>query len=104
MGGGEMIRTVSLRESTWNDLPWKFEAGTPNVEGAVGLYAAIEYLDGMGMDAMNRLFSNDIASLRALRDFGLRLVDRAPTLKRMLIEEAGGGRGAAPRLIRGLAI
>ena len=35
MGGGEMIRSVSLEKSTWNDLPWKFEAGTPNVEGAV---------------------------------------------------------------------
>jgi 2-octaprenyl-6-methoxyphenol hydroxylase len=59
---------------------------------------------GLGMDAMNRLFSNDVAPLRALRDFGLRLVDRAPTLKKMLIDEAGGARGAAPRLIRGLAI
>jgi 2-octaprenyl-6-methoxyphenol hydroxylase len=59
---------------------------------------------GLGMDAMNRLFSNDVPPLRALRDFGLRLVDRAPTLKKMLIEEAGGARGAAPRLIRGLAI
>jgi len=59
---------------------------------------------GLGMDAMNRLFSNDLASLRGLRDFGLRLVDRAPPLKRMLIEEAGGARGESPRLLRGLAI
>ncbi len=48
MGGGEMIRAVWLEESTWNDLPWKFEAGTPNVEGAVGLGAAIDYLHGLG--------------------------------------------------------
>jgi 2-octaprenyl-6-methoxyphenol hydroxylase len=59
---------------------------------------------GLGMDAMNRLFSNDVAPLRALRDFGLRLVERAPELKRYFIEEAGGARGAAPRLLRGLAI
>lgn len=47
MGGGEMIRAVWPEKSTWNDLPWKFEAGTPNVEGAVGLGAAIDYLHGL---------------------------------------------------------
>jgi cysteine desulfurase/selenocysteine lyase len=47
MGGGEMIRTVWPEKSTWNELPWKFEAGTPNVEGAVGLDAAIDYLHGL---------------------------------------------------------
>ena len=41
MGGGEMIRSVKLSGSTWNDLPWKFEAGTPNVPGALGLAEAI---------------------------------------------------------------
>jgi 2-octaprenyl-6-methoxyphenol hydroxylase len=45
---------------------------------------------GLGMDAMNRLFSNDAPPLRALRDFGLRLVNSAPALKRLLIDEAGG--------------
>ena len=49
MGGGEMIRSVSMEGSTWNDLPWKFEAGTPNVEGAVGLSAAIDYLHALGL-------------------------------------------------------
>jgi cysteine desulfurase/selenocysteine lyase len=47
MGGGEMIRAVWPEKSTWNDLPWKFEAGTPNVEGAVGLGAAIDYLHSL---------------------------------------------------------
>ncbi len=47
---------------------------------------------GLGMDAMNRLFSNDVAPLRALRDLGLRLVNSAPPLKRLLIDEAGGER------------
>jgi 2-octaprenyl-6-methoxyphenol hydroxylase len=59
---------------------------------------------GLGMDLMNRLFSNDLAPLQALRDFGLRLVDRAPALKELLIEEAAGERGAAPRLLTGQAI
>lgn len=48
--GGEMIRRVTAEKTTWNDLPWKFEAGTPNVEGAVGLMAAIEYLEDLGME------------------------------------------------------
>ncbi|MGA2977207.1 MAG: cysteine desulfurase [Spirochaetia bacterium] len=52
MGGGEMIRSVDLESSTWNDLPWKFEAGTPNVEGAVGLGAAIDYLHGLELPAV----------------------------------------------------
>jgi cysteine desulfurase/selenocysteine lyase len=50
MGGGDMIRTVGLRESTWNDLPWKFEAGTPAIAEAIGLGAAVDYLNGLGMD------------------------------------------------------
>jgi len=58
----------------------------------------------LGMDLMNRLFSNDIGALRATRDFGLRLVDRAPALKRLLIEEAAGARGVAPRLLLGQAL
>lgn len=49
LGGGDMIRTVGLRESTWADLPAKFEAGTPSVADAVGLGAACEYLTGIGM-------------------------------------------------------
>jgi cysteine desulfurase/selenocysteine lyase len=50
--GGEMIRRVSEQGTSWNDLPWKFEAGTPNVEGAVGLAAAIRYLGTIGMDTI----------------------------------------------------
>lgn len=52
LGGGEMIRHVELQASTWNDLPWKFEAGTPNVGGAVGLGAAVDYLQRVGMEAV----------------------------------------------------
>jgi len=50
MGGGEMIREVHLSHSTWNEVPWKFEAGTPNVAGAIGLGAAVDYLERIGME------------------------------------------------------
>jgi cysteine desulfurase / selenocysteine lyase len=50
LGGGEMIREVHLDRSTWNDLPYKFEAGTMNVAQAVGLGAAVDYLDELGME------------------------------------------------------
>ena len=53
-GGGDMIRTVSIAHSTWNELPWKFEAGTPNISGAVGLAAALDYLRGLGVAAIAR--------------------------------------------------
>ncbi len=59
---------------------------------------------GLGLDALNRLFSNDFTGLRFLRDFGLRIVDRAPGLKDMLIAEAGGAGSGAPKLLRGLAL
>jgi cysteine desulfurase/selenocysteine lyase len=50
LGGGEMIREVHLRRSDWNDIPWKFEAGTPDIAGAIGMGAAADYLMGLGMD------------------------------------------------------
>jgi cysteine desulfurase/selenocysteine lyase len=49
MGGGEMIKEVHLQDARWNDLPWKFEAGTPNIEGVIGLGAAVDYLTKLGM-------------------------------------------------------
>lgn len=51
-GGGEMIETVTMECSTWADVPHKFEAGTPNAAGAVGLAAACDYLDAIGHDAL----------------------------------------------------
>jgi cysteine desulfurase/selenocysteine lyase len=59
-GGGEMIKEVSINEGqcsiSWNELPWKFEAGTPNIAGAVGLGAAVKYLEGLGMQ---KVFSHE---------------------------------------------
>ncbi|HLD80097.1 MAG TPA: SUF system NifU family Fe-S cluster assembly protein [Candidatus Nanoarchaeia archaeon] len=48
--GGDMIREVSFTQASWNDLPWKFEAGTPNMAGAAGLMTAVEYLEQIGME------------------------------------------------------
>jgi len=52
LAGGEMIREVHLRRSEWNDIPWKFEAGTPAVGDAIGLGVAADYLGEIGMDAV----------------------------------------------------
>jgi cysteine desulfurase/selenocysteine lyase len=51
-GGGDMILTVSFDKTTYNELPWKFEAGTPNISGAVGLAAAMDYLESLGLLAV----------------------------------------------------
>lgn len=83
--GGEMINDVGLYESNWKDLPWKFEGGTPIIAGAVGLGAAIDFLQEIGMDeierhesrlaayAMNRLAELDGFKLYgpAVREVGL---------------------------------
>jgi cysteine desulfurase / selenocysteine lyase len=49
-GGGEMIKEVWIDHAQWNDLPWRFEPGTPPIAGAIGLHAAIEYLQKLGME------------------------------------------------------
>ncbi len=75
LGGGSMIREVFLDRSTWNDLPWKFEAGTPDVADVIALTAAVDYLESVGMDAIRR-HEMEIASyaIRALTDLdGVRI-------------------------------
>jgi cysteine desulfurase/selenocysteine lyase len=52
LGGGDMIRTVSFEGSTWNDVPYKFEAGTPDMSGAVGFAAALDYVEALGRPAI----------------------------------------------------
>lgn len=53
LGGGDMIKDVTLEKTIYNDIPWKFEAGTPNVGGAVGLMAAIDYLNSVGVEKIH---------------------------------------------------
>lgn len=52
-GGGEMIKQVTFEHTTYNDLPFKYEAGTPNIEGAIALGAALDYVNGIGMEAIH---------------------------------------------------
>jgi cysteine desulfurase/selenocysteine lyase len=52
MGGGDMISSVTFERSTWNVLPYKFEAGTPDIAGAIGLHAALDYIEARGLDAI----------------------------------------------------
>ena len=54
LSGGEMINNVTLNESTWNDVPWKFEAGTPNIAQVIGLGAAIDFLAEVGLDKIQQ--------------------------------------------------
>jgi cysteine desulfurase/selenocysteine lyase len=78
-GGGEMIREVSLARTTYAELPYKFEAGTPHIVGAIGLGAAIDYLQGIGLEAIacheDELLAYATARLRDIS--GLRLVGTA---------------------------
>ena len=82
--GGDMIEFVRDDHSTWNVLPHKFEAGTPNVADAVGLAAACEYLDGIGMDevlsherGLVRLASDRLAAMDGVRVFGPPAAERS---------------------------
>ena len=78
-GGGDMIRQVTFAKSTWNDLPYKFEAGTPNIAGGIALGTAIGYLESIGLDAIaaheHALLAQ--ATERAANFPGLRLIGTA---------------------------
>jgi 2-octaprenyl-6-methoxyphenol hydroxylase len=96
---------AALAETIVGEMRLGLDPGAP---GPLATYERRRRFDvaasGLGLDALNRLFSNDVAALRFLRDLGLRIVDRAPALKDMLIAEAGGAGAAAPKLLRGLAL
>ncbi|MGG5368431.1 cysteine desulfurase [Enterococcus sp. AZ196] len=69
--GGEMIDFVNLYDSTWKELPWKFEAGTPNIAGAIALGAAIDYLNEIGMENIHHYEQELVAYvLPKLREIG----------------------------------
>ncbi|MFC5302878.1 SufS family cysteine desulfurase [Azospira restricta] len=78
-GGGDMIKQVTFARTTWNDLPYKFEAGTPNIAGGIGLGTAIDYLGALGPDAVaaheHELLA--YATARAADTPGLRLIGTA---------------------------
>ncbi|NHZ84579.1 MAG: aminotransferase class V-fold PLP-dependent enzyme, partial [Planctomycetia bacterium] len=70
MGGGDMINSVTMTESTWNDIPYKFEAGTPNIAQAIGLGAAIDYINEIGLtnihNYVKQLLNIALEKLRAI--------------------------------------
>ncbi|WP_043290956.1 cysteine desulfurase [Pseudoxanthomonas spadix] len=80
IGGGEMIKEVSFEHTTFNDVPYKFEAGTPNIAGFVGLGAALDYLEGVGMAAIRAREAELLAHLteELNRIEGLRIFGTAP--------------------------
>jgi cysteine desulfurase/selenocysteine lyase len=71
LGGGDMIKRVKLHEASWNDLPWKFEAGTPSVAEGIGLGAAVDYLENLGMDQVR-------THERTLVDYALEKLQEIP--------------------------
>jgi cysteine desulfurase/selenocysteine lyase len=71
MGGGDMILTVSMDSATWNEVPYKFEAGTPNIAGVIAFGAAIDYLESLGMD---RIRAHELE----LVDYALRRLGDVP--------------------------
>jgi cysteine desulfurase/selenocysteine lyase len=73
-GGGDMIASVTFEKTTYNVLPYKFEAGTPHIEGAVGLGAAVEYVTSLGMEAI-------AAHERALLEYGTAALAEVPGLR-----------------------
>lgn len=79
-GGGDMIKTVTFAKTTYNDLPFKFEAGTPDMSGAVGLGAAIDYITAIGLDNIQKeeqeLLAYALEQLSAIE--GFRLVGKSP--------------------------
>ena len=79
-GGGDMIDRVTFAETTWNDLPYKFEAGTPNIAGAIGLGAALEWMMAIGMDAIAAQEAELLAygTERFAELEGVRLIGTAP--------------------------
>lgn len=78
-GGGDMIRSVSFEKTTWNEVPYKFEAGTPNIADAIGLCAALEYVEEIGQDAIasheQRLLEHATMRLQAIP--GVRILGKA---------------------------
>ena len=79
LGGGDMIASVTFERSTWNTLPYKFEAGTPHIAGAVALHAALDYIASIGFDAIGAherdLLAHGTATLQGID--GVRLIGTA---------------------------
>jgi cysteine desulfurase / selenocysteine lyase len=95
LGGGDMIRTVELDHSTWNDLPWKFEAGTAAIADGVGLGAAVDYLSTLGMEAVRN-------HERGLTAYALERLSEVPGLRTFGPSDTTERGGAVSFAIEGL--
>ncbi len=78
LSGGDMIKSVTFSDVTWNDLPWKFEAGTPDIAGGIGFGAAIDYLNGIGMKSIRdhekkitKYALEKLSGIKHLKTYGL---------------------------------
>jgi cysteine desulfurase / selenocysteine lyase len=89
-GGGEMIKTVTFEKTTYNVLPFKFEAGTPDMAGVIGLRAALDYIEGIGMDRI-------VSAEHALMDYALERLSTVPGLR--FIGQAAHRAGAVSFLL-----
>ena len=94
-GGGAMISSVSFEKTTYNDIPFKFEAGTPHIEGIIGLGAALDYIDRVGIENIAD-YEHDLLeyATAALTDFGgVRIIgtarEKASVLSFMLLDASG---------------
>lgn len=79
-GGGDMILTVSFEKTEYNDIPYKFEAGTPNIEGTIGMAAALDYVASLGLETIDK-YEQDLLAY-ATKQFseieGLKIIGTAP--------------------------
>ena len=80
LGGGDMIASVTFEHSTWNTLPYKFEAGTPHMAGAIGLHAALDYIEAIGFERIRAHEADLLAAATAAISSvpGVRLIGTAP--------------------------
>lgn len=84
LGGGDMIRTVAFEGSTWNDVPYKFEAGTPDMAGAIGFAAALDWLESIGVEAA-------AAHEHALLEYATAEMQKVPGLRLIGTAQNKGG-------------
>ena len=95
LGGGEMIREVHLGRASWNEVPYRFEGGTPNIAGAIGLGAAVDYLTKLGMEAvrahemeMTQYALDQIRRIKGVTTYGPKDVRRKAGVLAFTIENA----------------
>lgn len=93
LGGGEMINNVTMEKSTWNEIPWKFEAGTPNIAQVIGLGRAIDFIDDIGLEDIE-------AHEDGLLDYGIKQLS---TIDDIVLYGSSSNRGAViPFNVKGI--